>query len=56
MIQMEGVHQKIEKISALVCSNAFALINIYGNVCDEANKIKIHPFGLATFEKVGLVV
>ena len=47
----EGYHPNIEKLAALfVVMPAYNLV-IYGNMCLETNKLKVHPIGMATLKK-----
>ena len=49
-LKTEEDHLEISKISALIFYNANTLLNIWKYMFDS-NKLKIHHFGMATFQK-----
>ena len=51
VFKTEEDQMKIWKVAAFVCYNANTSPYI-GNMCFDSNKLKIHPFGMATLKKV----
>ena len=47
-----GVTSEHWNVTALICHNANTSLTIYGNICLDTNKPKIHLIGMATFKKI----
>ena len=46
-----GIPSEHWNVPALIYYNTFTLLSMYGNVCNETNKLKIHSFGMEIVHK-----